>query len=48
MGDGRAEGWPAIGDGGQAAVLLMPDVAGTGSCSLLNLILFTLLEKKTQ
>ena len=48
MGDSRAEGWSAIEDGGQAAVLLTPDIAGTGSCSLLHLILFTLLEKKTQ
>ena len=29
MGDGRAEGWSAIGDGGQAAISLMPDGAGT-------------------
>ena len=29
MGDGRAEGSSAIGDGGQAAVSLMPDVSGT-------------------
>ena len=28
MGDGRAEGLSAIGDGGQAAVSLMPDVGG--------------------
>ena len=26
MGDGRAEGESAIGDGGQAAISLMPDV----------------------
>ena len=31
MGDGRA-----IGDGGQAAVSLTPDVDGTGSGSLLD------------
>ena len=31
MGDGRA-----TGDGGQAAISLMPDVDGTGSGSLLN------------
>ena len=30
MGDGRAEGWSAIGDRGQAAVSLMLDVDGTG------------------
>ena len=29
MGDGRPEGSSAIGDRGQAAVLLMPDVDGT-------------------
>ena len=28
VGDGRAEGLSAIGDGGQAAVSLMPDVDG--------------------
>ena len=31
MEDGRAEGSSAIGDGGQAAISLMPDVEGTGS-----------------
>ena len=36
MGDGRAEGSSAIGDGGQAAISLMPDVDGTGSGSLLE------------
>ena len=36
MGDGRAEGLSAIGDGGQAAMSLMPDVDGTGSGSLLE------------
>ena len=29
MGDGRAERLSAIGDGGQAAISLMPDVDGT-------------------
>ena len=29
MGDGRAEGSSAIGDGGQAAVSLRPDIDGT-------------------
>ena len=29
MGDGRAEGSSAIGDGGQAAISLMPDMDGT-------------------
>ena len=28
--DGRAEGLSAIGDGGQAAISLMPNVDGTG------------------
>ena len=30
--DGRAEGSSAIGDGGQAAMSLMPDVYGTHVC----------------
>ena len=47
MGDGRAEGSSAIGDGGQAAVTLMPDVDGTGSHSLLDLTLSTLLKKQS-
>ena len=29
MGEGRAEGSSAIGDGGQAAISLMPDADGT-------------------
>ena len=45
MGDGRAEGSSAIGDGGQAAISLPPDVNGTGSASLLDSILSTLLKK---
>ena len=45
MGDGRAEGLSAIGDGGQAAISLMPDVDGIGSGSLLDSILSTLLKK---
>ena len=32
MGDGRTEGSSAIGDGGQAAISLMPDVDGTHVC----------------
>ena len=36
MGDGRAEGSSAIGDGVQAAISLMPDVDGAGSGSLLE------------
>ena len=45
MGDARAEGSPAIGDGGQAAIALTPDIDGTGSGSLLDSILSTLLKK---
>ena len=41
MGDCRAERSSAIGDGGQAEILLMPDTDGTGSGSLLDLILST-------
>ena len=48
MGDGRAEGTSALGDGGQAAIALMPDVDGTGSGSLLDSILSTLLKKMIQ
>ena len=38
VGDGRAEGLSAIGDGGQAAVSLMPDVDGpqVAICNLLQ------------
>ena len=36
MGDGRTEGSSATGDGGQAAISLMPDADGTGSGSLLE------------
>ena len=43
MGDGRAEGSSTIGVGGQGVVSLMPDVDGTGSGSLLDSILSTLL-----
>ena len=45
MGDGRAEGSSAIGEGGQAAISLTPDVDGTGSGSLPDSILSTLLKK---
>ena len=45
MGEGRAEGSSATGDGGQAAISLMPDVDGTGSGSLVDSILSTLLKK---
>ena len=47
MGDGRAEGSSAVGDGGQAAISLTPDVDGTGSGPLLDSILSTLLEKRS-
>ena len=36
MGDGRDEGSSETGDGGRAAISLMPDVGGTGSGSLLE------------
>ena len=45
MGDGRAEGSSAIGDGGKAAISFIPDVDGTGSGSLLDSILSILLKK---
>ena len=47
VGDGRAEGSSAAGDGGQAAALLMPDVDGIGSGSLLDSVLFTLLNERS-
>ena len=36
MGDGRAEGSSAIGDGGRAAIPLTPDLDGTGAGSSLE------------
>ena len=45
MGDSRAEGSSAIGDGGQAEISHMPDLDGTGSGSLLVSILPTLPKK---
>ena len=45
VGDGRAEGSSAIVDGGQAAISLMSYADGTGSGSLLDSILSTLLKK---
>ena len=39
MGDGRAEGSSAVGDGGQATVSLTPDIDDTGSGFLLGWIL---------
>ena len=47
MGFGSAEGSSEIGGGGQAAVSLPPDTDGTGSGSLLDSILFTLLKKQS-
>ena len=47
MGDGRAEGLSAIGDGGQAAISLMPDVDGIGSGSLLDSIVSIFLKKQS-
>ena len=48
MGESRAERSSAIGDRGQAAISLSPEVDGTGSGSLLDSILSTLLKKKIQ
>ena len=47
MGDSRADGSSAIGDGGQAAVSLTPDTDGTSSGSLLDSILSTLLRTQS-
>ena len=47
MGDGRVEGLSAIGDGGQAAISLTPDIDGTGSGSWLDSILPTFLKKQS-
>ena len=46
MGDGRAEG-SSTTDGGQPAISLMT-LNGTGSGSLLDLILSTLLKKRSR
>ena len=46
MGDGRAEGLSAIGDGGRGAMSLTPDIVSTGSC-LLDSTLSTLLKKRS-
>ena len=48
VGDGRAEGSSAIGDGGQAASSRTPDIIGTGSGSLLDSVPSTLLKKQVQ
>ena len=47
VGDGSAEGSSAIGDGGQAIISLMLDDDGTGSGSLLDSILSTILKKQS-
>ena len=47
MGDGRAEGSSAMRDGGQAAILYLPDVDDKSSGSLLDSILSTLLNKRS-
>ena len=48
MGDSRANGSSVIGDRGQAAASLTPDIDGTGSGSLLDLILSALLRKQSR
>ena len=47
VGDGGAEGSSAIGEGGQAAVSLTPDMDGTSPSSLLDSILSILLKKQS-
>ena len=47
VGDGRAEGLSAIGDGRQTAASLTTDVDGSGSGSLLDSILPSLLKKQS-
>ena len=46
MGNGRAEGLSTVGDRGQAAVSLTPDVDSTCSGSFLDSILSTLLKTR--
>ena len=45
MGDGRSKGSSKVGDGGQAATSLTPDVDGSVSGSLLDSIPSSLLKK---
>ena len=45
MRGGRAEGSSAIGDGGQVAISLTPDIDGTSSGSSVDSVLSTLLKK---
>ena len=47
VGDDRAEGSSAMGNGGQPAISLMPDVDGTGSGSLLDSIPSTLKKRSS-
>ena len=47
MGNGKDEGSSAIGDGGQAVISFIPNVDGTGSGSLLETLLSTLLNKQS-
>ena len=47
MGEGRAEGLSAVGDGGQAAISVTPDTDNTGSGSLLDSILSTLKKRSS-
>ena len=47
MGEGRAEGLSAVGDGGQAAISVTPDTDDTGSGSLLDSIPSTLKKRSS-
>ena len=47
MGNGKAEGLSAIGDGGKAMISFIPNVDCTGSGSLLETLLSTLLKKQS-
>ena len=47
VGDGRAEGSSAIGDGGQVAFSLTSDIDSTVSSSLLDSILCALLKNQS-
>ena len=47
MGEGRAEGLSAVGDGGQAAISVTPDTDDTGSGSLLDSIQSTLKKRSS-
>ena len=48
MGDGRAEGPSAIGDGGQTAISLTPDVDGTGSGLEIKILYYCTLHSTVQ